>query len=129
MQFLQFFDVSKRFQAILVQLENHDLVVLVEAVDVDLSDAVLAQVELTQLTQLLEVLDFDDLVIASMENFELLQRTVLQAVQVLQLVAAHVEELKIGHAVKPPFEITILHARLHKECFNTVVAQLQDLQL
>lgn len=87
---------------------------LVEGVDVDLSDAVLAQVKLTQLSQFFKVLDFDDFVIGGMEDFQVFERAVLKSVQVLQLVGGDVEEFEVGHPVETPFKVAILHSRFHE---------------
>lgn len=58
-----------------------------EAVDINLSNAVLTQVKFSKLSQLLEVFNLDDLIVRSMENFKFFQWAVLKAVKVLQLVA------------------------------------------
>ena len=61
-----------------------------ETVDINLANTVFAQVELSQLPQFFEMLDFDNLIIGSMEDFQLLKRAVLQTIEVLQLVAGYV---------------------------------------
>ena len=69
MKLFQLLDVRQRAQPVLVELENHDLVMRVETVHIDLSDAILAQVELSELAQLLKVLYLDDLVVGGVEDF------------------------------------------------------------
>ena len=98
-----------------------------EAVDVDLTNAILTQIELSQLPQLLKVLNLHDLVVRRVEDFEFFERTVLQAVEVLELIAGDIKELKVGHALEAPLVATILSAMLNKERLNPVVAQFQDL--
>ena len=80
MKLLKLLDVRQGAQPVLVELEYHDLVMRVETVHVNLPDAILAQVELSELAQLLQVLDLDDLVVGRVEDFELLERAVLEPV-------------------------------------------------
>ena len=101
--------------------------VRMEAVDVDLTNAILTQIELSQLPQLLKVLNLHDLVVRRVEDFEFFKRTVLQAVEVLELIAGDIKELKIGHALEASLIATILSTMLNKERLNPVVAQFQDL--
>jgi len=96
----------------------------VETVDIDLSDAVFAQIKLAQLPQFLQVLDFHDFVVCRVEDLQLFKGAVLQAVQVLQLIARDVKELKVGHSVETPFEVAVLLARLHEQGFDSVFAKL-----
>ena len=98
-----------------------------EAVDIDLTNAILTQIELSQLPQLLKVLNLHDLVVRRVEDFEFFERTVLQAVEVLELIAGDIKELKVGHALEAPLVATILSTMLNKERLNPVVAQFQDL--
>ena len=93
-----------------------------EAIDIDLTNAILTQIELSKLLQLLKVLNLYDLVVRRVEDFEFLERTVLQAVEVLQLIAGDIKELKVGHALEAPLVATILGAMLNKERLNPVVA-------
>ena len=102
--------------------------VRMEAVDVDLTNAILTQIELSQLPQLLKVLNLHDLVVRRVEDFEFFKRTVLQAVEVLELIAGDIKELKIGHALEASLIATILSTMLNKERLNPVVAQFQDLK-
>ena len=102
--------------------------VRMEAVDVDLTNAILTQIELSQLPQLLKVLNLHDLVVRRVEDFEFFERTVLQAVKVLELIAGDIKELKIGHALEASLVATILSTMLNKERLNPVVAQFQDLK-
>ena len=129
LQLLQLLDVGERLETVLVQLEDHDLVVRVETVDVDLADAILAEVKLAQLAELLEVLDLDDLVVGGMEDLQLLEGAVLETVEVLQLVAGDVEELQVWHAVEAALEVPVLDAWLHEEGLDLVLPELQDLEL
>ena len=80
MKLLKLLDVRQGAQPVLVELEYHDLVMRVETVHVNLPDTILAQVELSELAQLLQVLDLDDLVVRGVEYFELLERAVLEPV-------------------------------------------------
>ena len=64
-----------------------------------------------------------------MEDFELLQRAILEAVEVLKLVAGDVEELEVGHALQPPLVPPVLRAMLDEQSLKSVVAQFQDLEL
>lgn len=98
-----------------------------EAVDVDLTNAILTQIELSQLPQLLKVLNLHDLVVRRVEDFEFFERTVLQAVEVLELIAGDIKELKVGHALEASLVATILSAMLNKERLDPVVAKFQDL--
>ena len=101
--------------------------VRMEAVDVDLTNAILTQIELSQLPQLLKVLNLHDLVVRRVEDFEFFERTVLQAVEVLELIAGDIKELKVGHALEASLVATILSAMLNKERLDPVVAKFQDL--
>lgn len=80
MKLLKLLDVRQGAQSVLVKLEYHDLVMRVETVHVNLPDAILAQVELSELAQLLQVLDLDDLVVGGVEDFELFERAVLEPI-------------------------------------------------
>ena len=93
-----------------------------EAVDINLTNAILTQIELSQLPQLLKVLNLHNLVVRSVEDFEFLERTVLQAVEVLKLIAGDIKELKVGHALEATLVATILSAMLNKERLNPIIA-------
>ena len=93
-----------------------------EAVDVDLTNAILTQIELSQLPQLLKMLNLHNLVVRRVEDFEFLERTVLQAVEVLELIAGDIKELKVGHALEATLVATILSAMLNKERLNPIIA-------
>ena len=80
MKLFKLLDIRQGAQPVLVELEYHDLVMRVETVHVNLPDTILAQVELSELAQLLQVLDLDDLVVGGVEDFELLERAVLESV-------------------------------------------------
>ena len=70
-----------------------------ETIHINLPDASLAQVELPQLPELLQLLNLHDLIIRRMEDFEFLQWAILKTIQVLQLVAGDVKEFKVGHSI------------------------------
>ena len=93
-----------------------------EAVDVDLADTILAQIKLSKLSKLLEMLNLDDFIVRCVEDFQLFQRAILEAVKVLKLVAGDVEELKVWHTIESSFEVAILHSWFDEKCFNPILS-------
>ena len=70
LQSIQLLNIGKTSQSILIKLETADHVAIVEGVGVDLSDLVSAQVELSQVLELLEMLHFHDLVVGGVKDLE-----------------------------------------------------------
>ena len=73
--------------------------------------------------------NLDNLIVRGVENFELLKRAVLEAVEVLQLVARNIEEFEIWHTIQASSCATIVRTMLHKERLDPVVTQLKNLEL
>lgn len=65
----------------------------VEGIHIDLADPILAQIQLSELPELLQMLDFHDFIVACMEDLQLLQRAILQPIQILKLIAGYIKEL------------------------------------
>ena len=95
----------------------------VETIYINLANTILTQVKLSELPEFLQMFNLYDLVVRGVEYFELFQWAVLESVQVLELIARDVKELKVGHAVKTSLKVAILHARLDKESFNAILTQ------
>ena len=70
LQSIQLLNIGKTSQSVLIKLEAADHVAIVEGVGVDLSDLVSAQVELSQVLELLEMLHFHDLVVGGVKDLE-----------------------------------------------------------
>ena len=102
---------------------------VVEAIHVNLPNPILAQIELPELPQLLEVLNFDDFVVGGKEHLQLLQGAVLEAVQILQLILRDIKELEAGHSEEAPSEVLVIGRRFAEESLQTVIAEPQDFEL
>lgn len=93
-----------------------------ETVNVNLSDSILAQVELPELPQFLKVLNLDNLIVWSVEYLQLFKRAVLEAIEVLQLITWHIKELQIWHTVKTAFKVSVLDSGLDEKRLNLILS-------
>ena len=60
------------------------------------------------------MLNLDDLIVRGMEYFEFFKRTILETVQILQLIARYINEFQVWHTIQASSEITVIRARLDK---------------
>lgn len=75
------------------------------------------------------MLDFDNLIVSGKKHLQLLQRAILQAIQVLELVLCHVKQLKPWHPKQTSSKILIVRCWLAEESLQAVVSEAQDLQV
>lgn len=65
-----------------------------ERIWVNLSDSILAQVQLSQLLVLLQVIDLGDFIIGSVKDFQVLHWSQLNTVEVVEVVVTDVKHFK-----------------------------------
>jgi len=77
LEFLKLFNVRQGSKPVLIELEDHDLVMWVETVDIYLPYAILTEIKLSKLSELLQMLNLHNLIVGGVENLELFQRAIL----------------------------------------------------
>lgn len=77
MELFKLFNVRQGSKPVLIELEDHDLVMWVETVDIYLPYAILTEIKLSKLSELLQMLNLHNLIVGGVENLELFQRAIL----------------------------------------------------
>jgi len=77
LELFKLFNVRQGSKPVLIELEDHDLVMWVETVDIYLPYAILTEIKLSKLSELLQMLNLHNLIVGGVENLELFQRAIL----------------------------------------------------
>ena len=97
-----------------------------ERIWIDLSDPVLAQVELTKLLVFFKVVDFGDLVVGGVEDLEVLHMRQLKTIQVVQIVVTYVENFEAVEAEEATGVAVVVE--FAEKRFESVLLNLEDPQ-
>ena len=97
-----------------------------ERIWIDLSDPVLAQVELTKLLVFFKVVDLGDLVVGGVEDLEVLHMRQLKTIQVVQIVVTYVENFEAVEAEEAAGVAVVVE--FAEKRFESVLLNLEDPQ-